>query len=176
MALAQEQAPRAPRGERGERGARQPGQAGVGEGRERAPGGGQFDPAQMRERMQQMMATRVRQQLGASDEEWAVIEPLLIRVNDLRRPLRGAMGRGRGRAEAAPAEGQEVDPLTQAMNALRAAMEVEGTTPEVVKARLDELRAVQATRREQLKLTQDELRAVLTVRQEAQMVLNGTLD
>ena len=60
------------RGNRGERGA-----------------GGNFDPAQMRQRMME----RWKEQLGADDESWKVIEPRLTKVMEL---SRDAMAGGRG--------------------------------------------------------------------------------
>ncbi len=55
------------------------------------PGGdrGNFDPAQMRQRMME----RWKQQLGADDEAWKVIEPRLTKVMELNRDTM-SMGRG----------------------------------------------------------------------------------
>ncbi|MGE5295885.1 MAG: hypothetical protein ACM3VT_13750 [Solirubrobacterales bacterium] len=55
------------------------------------PGGdrGNFDPAQMRQRMMENM----KQQLGADDESWKVIEPRLTKVMELNRDTM-SMGRG----------------------------------------------------------------------------------
>jgi len=68
------------------------------------PGGpGRFDP----ERMQQMMQERMREQLGATTEEWKVLGPRVMKVMQLNRQDRGGMrmmGRmmmGRGRRPGA---------------------------------------------------------------------------
>jgi hypothetical protein len=56
------------------------------------PGGGDrgnFDPAQMRQRMMEQW----KQQLGADDEAWKVIEPRLTKVMELNRDTM-SMGRG----------------------------------------------------------------------------------
>lgn len=55
------------------------------------PGGdrGNFDPTQMRQRMME----RWKQQLGADDEAWKVIEPRLTKVMELNRDTM-SMGRG----------------------------------------------------------------------------------
>jgi len=55
------------------------------------PGGdrGNFDPAKMRQRMMENM----KQQLGADDESWKVIEPRLTKVMELNRDTM-SMGRG----------------------------------------------------------------------------------
>jgi len=50
--------------------------------------GGQFDPAQMRQRMMDNW----KQQLGADDDAWKVIEPRLTKVMELNRQT--MMGRG----------------------------------------------------------------------------------
>ncbi len=51
-------------------------------------GGGNFDP----ERMQQMMQERMRDQLGATEEEWKVLGPRVMKVMQLNRQSRGGMG------------------------------------------------------------------------------------
>ena len=65
------------------------------------PGGmrGNFDP----ERMQQMMQERMREQLGATAEEWKILGPRVTKVMTLSRQAGGGMrmgrmfmGRGRG--------------------------------------------------------------------------------
>lgn len=143
-----------------------------GRGRERVPGQpGRFDPEQMRERMRETW----KQRLQASDEEWAVIEPLITKVTEARRQTRPGPGRG-GPGGQRPPEGTEGSDLRKATDALRQALEDNNTPPETLKARLDELRAARAAAEAELKKAQDELRAVLTVRQEAQLVLMGLLD
>jgi hypothetical protein len=159
------------RGERGER--RMRGNADQEPGR--GPQGREASPEQMRERMQQFMGARIKERLQASDDEWAVIEPLLRRVSELRRQTRVAgsvMGRGRRPPEAEAA----TNPAEKAAEALRTALDGEGTAAETIKARLDELRAARAAASAELKKAQEELRAVLTVRQEAELVLMGVLD
>ena len=59
-------------------------------------GRGQFDPAQMN----QWMMQRMKEQLGATDDEWAVIEPRLEKVQTLARDARGGgMGGMFGRGQ-----------------------------------------------------------------------------
>ncbi len=85
-----------PTGPQRDRGARQRGQGG-------GPGRG-FDPEQFR----QMMADRMKEQLGVGDDEWKIIEPRLTKVTTLQREAgRGGFGgfsgfgRGGGRIDAA---------------------------------------------------------------------------
>src|SRR5438094_5525811 len=56
-------------------------------------GGGNFDPAQF----QQRMNARLKESLKATDEEWAVIQPLLEKVQTKQREARGGMGGFGGR-------------------------------------------------------------------------------
>ncbi len=158
VALAQQEGPRE-------------GRDGPGRGR-----GREFNPEQMRERMREFMNTRVKEQLKASDEEWGVIEPLLTKVTEARRQARPmVMGRG-GPGGPPPPAGADDSAIRKATDALRQALENEGTPAETIKARLDELRTARTAAEAELKKAQEELRAVLTVRQEAQLVLFGVLD
>jgi hypothetical protein len=54
------------------------------------PGGRQFDP----ERMRQMMEQRLREMLGATEQEWVVLGPRVMKVQELSRQVggRGMMG------------------------------------------------------------------------------------
>src|SRR5215213_6769631 len=63
------------------------GQRGQGGGR-RGQGGG--DPAQFRQRMDE----RMKQTLGASDEEWAVLKPKIDKVQAAQRQAGGGRGMG----------------------------------------------------------------------------------
>src|SRR5438309_1235425 len=49
------------------------------------PGGQRWDPAQMRQRMEDMM----KQQLGTNDDEWKIIQPKLQKVLEVQRDARG---------------------------------------------------------------------------------------
>ncbi|MEY4386835.1 MAG: hypothetical protein RLY20_2118, partial [Verrucomicrobiota bacterium] len=72
-------------------------QGGPGGGRGGRQGGrGNFDPAQMQQRFNE----RIKEAFGSTDDEWKAIEPLVTKVNELRRDqmmrgFRGAFG-GRG--------------------------------------------------------------------------------
>src|SRR5258708_4012287 len=67
---------------------------------------GNFDPAQMRERMM----TRIKEQLGASDDEWKALQPAVEKVmtaqRDARAGGRGGPGGGRGGRGQGGAGGQ----------------------------------------------------------------------
>src|SRR5438874_2102912 len=53
----------------------------------------QFDPAQFR----QQRLDRIKEQLGASDDEWKVLSPKIEKVMDVQRNTFGGFGGGRGR-------------------------------------------------------------------------------
>jgi hypothetical protein len=152
--------------------------------------GGQFDPAQMRQRMME----RMKEQLGADDAAWKVLEPRLTKVMDLNRQTQG-MGRGgmfgmmggmRGQRGANDAGGQggrrgpQQDPATmtpveKAQEQLRTTLENQSASPEEIKKQLTALREAREKARQELATAQQELKKILTVRQEAQLVMMGQL-
>jgi len=156
--------------------------------------GGQFDPAQMRQRMME----RMKEQLGADDAAWKVLEPRLTKVMDLNRQTQG-MGRGgmfgmmggmRGQrganATANDAGGQgarrgpQQDPATmtpveKAQEQLRTTLENQSASPEEIKKSLTAFREAREKARQELAAAQQELKQILTVRQEAQLVMMGQL-
>src|SRR5436190_17070221 len=79
------------------------------QGGRRGGRGGNFDPAQAR----QMMMDRLKEQLGASDDEWKVLQPKVEKVMDSRRDAQtgggglGFLGGGGGRGGAGGAGGAD---------------------------------------------------------------------
>ncbi len=162
-----------------------------GQGR-RGPGQGRgFDPAQMQERM----IGHCQQALGATDAEWAALEPLVKGVMDARAALRGpgkrgpgapGMGtRGPGRrgedsqghggreaGERGPGGGQGC----REAEALRTMLNDVNATDADVQATLAAYRAMQAAARQELSTARAALAAAVTPRQEAQLVLMGMLE
>ena len=138
--------------------------------------GGNFDPAAMRQAMMQ----RIKEQLGATDQEWTVIEPKLTKVMDLSRqlqPARGGMfGRGgRGGAPAAAPTTPQTD-VGKARAALQTALDDAGAKPEVIKQQLAALREAKAKVRQDLDKATADLKSVLSARQEAVLLMGGILD
>ncbi|HSW00063.1 MAG TPA: hypothetical protein VLI39_07820 [Sedimentisphaerales bacterium] len=163
------------RGNRGERGA-----------------GGNFDPAQMRQRMME----RWKEQLGADDESWKVLEPRLTKVMELSRDnmggrggmfggmgMRGGPGGQGGRGGEAGnrprfpgEENRQPTAVEKAAEALSATLENQSASAETIKQQLTALRAARVKAQQDLATAQQELRQILTVKQEAILVLNGTLN
>ncbi len=146
------------------------------------------DPEQMRE----MIMQRMQQQLGATDEEWNVLQPMLEKVWELQRESRaGGFMRGFFRPPRPDGDRPErrgdddgrrfggrgfgPEPMPEAI-ALHEALEEEDASAEVIKEKLDAYREAQQKKEDALKEAQDELKKALTVRQEAILVLMGTLE
>ncbi|MHC4495989.1 MAG: hypothetical protein ACYSYM_09215 [Planctomycetota bacterium] len=169
------------RGQRGQRGGPQAG-----------PGGRQFDPARMR----QMMEQRMREQLGATEQEWKVLGPRVTKVAELGRQAsgfgRGGMMFGMGGRRGGPggpggpggsrfggrpgAPDREQSAVEKAQEQLRTVLENDSATPDQIKTQLTVLRTAKEKAKQQLAAAQQELREIITVRQEATLVMMGMLD
>lgn len=154
-----------------------------------------FDPSRIRTQMMD----RMKEQLGAADEEWVVIEPLLADVMAKQRSARGggAMLRGFMRPPRGPQEGRppaDFDgPPPEGMppqggpggpmisdgaesDALQAVLDKTESKTEEIQTKLTELRVARKKAEAELQTAREALRKVLTLRQEAQLVLMGYLD
>jgi Spy/CpxP family protein refolding chaperone len=157
-------------------------------------GRGNFDPEQMRERM----LDRYQEMLELSNDEWAVIKPMVSDVMEKQftargrggfpgfgGPMMGRQPRGgqeggqprgdqpRGDRQNRARFGGESDPEVEA---LQAVIEKEGASAEEIKTKLADLRKARQNRQAALKQAQEKLRQVLTVKQEATLVLSGMLE
>ena len=152
----------------------QPGQPGQPGGRN--GGRGNFDPAAMRQRM----LDRIKEQLGATDDEWTAISPKIEKVTEAQRSTRtggGFGGRTRGGQPAAtPAADATPNPVADATKALQAAIEKKDTPADELKSKLTALRDARAKAKETLTADQKDLQALLTQRQEAILVEMGLLE
>lgn len=156
------------------------------------PGGQGFDPAQMRQRMMD----RWKEDLGADDDAWKVIEPRLTKVMELSRDTmaggRGGMfgamgGRGGRTANQGPGgqqgnrpqfPGQQDRPPTAvetATEALTTTLENQSASADTIKQQLTALRAAREKAKQELAAAQQDLRQILTVRQEAVLVVRNML-
>lgn len=174
LAMGQDNAP----GGAGREGGRQRGE---GQGQGQWGGGGErpnFE--QMRERMNQQL----KEDLKATDEEWQAIQPAMEKVQRLQMQTRGGFGWAGGRrggpggpgGAGGPGADMQSNPVSEASRNLQQALEDQNTSPEVLKQRLDALRAAREKARTELTTAQGELRELLTVRQEAVLVSRGTLE
>jgi len=153
--------------------------------------GGPPDFAQMR----QQFLDRMKEMLGASDDEWKALQPKIEKVQQLQRETSGMRGMfmmmfGPGGPGGPPPGGpppgavirggpdgaQPPSPIQQKMQDLRAVLDNKDSTPEEIKARLQALRDARAQAKADLAKAQDDLRDLLTTRQESVLVMMGMLD
>jgi hypothetical protein len=148
-------------------------------------GRGNFDPAQM----QQRIMDNAREQLGlTNDTDWNAIQPLVQKVMDARRDVGGGgMGRLMGRGNrggnnnnanannnAGRRGGFGGTPSPEA-EALQKAIDDNAPTAQV-KAALAKYHASQKDKQAKLVQAQENLRKVLSVKQEAQAALLGLVE
>ena len=146
-------------------------------------GGGNFDPAQFRQRMMD----NIKQQMGATDDEWKVIEPKLQKVMDINQQSRaggrgfgGFGGRGgqngggnRGGGNAAATAD---NPVAKAMQDLRETLDNKDASADDIAKKLTALRDARDKSKTDLAAAQKDLKEILTQRQEAVLVMMGQLD
>lgn len=144
------------------------------------PGRGNFDPAQMRQRMMD----RVKQELEVTDDaEWKAIEPLVQKAMDAR--MAAAPGMGRGMMFGGPRRGGDNNnnndrrpnfgpQPSPEVEALQRAIEGKASNSEL-KAAIAKVADYRKTKQAELEKAQAELRKVLSVRQEAIATANGWL-
>jgi len=135
-------------------------------------GGQRFDPAQMRERMQE----RIKETMGATDDEWKVLQPKIEKVQTLQFSQRGGFGGGRRGGAGGGADQQPTTPVGIASADLRTVLENKDASADVLKQKLQALRDAREKAKQELVAAQAELKELLTVRQEAVLVSMGMLD
>ena len=172
-----------------------PAPAGAAEGGGGRRGG---NPEEFRARM----AERLKTAMKATDEEWAVIQPLMEKVRDAQREAGPGFGRPGGfggpggpggrppggpeaqgengeggrperRERGGGPEGRGGSPEAQA---LRTALEDEKTTPAELQAKLTAVREQRKKGAADLAAARENLKKVLTTRQEAVLVAMGVLE
>jgi hypothetical protein len=143
-------------------------------------GRGNFDPAQMQQRMME----RYKEQLEITDDaEWKVIQPLVQKVWDARMATMSGMGRGMFGRRGGPGGGGTDTGNTQRSttasqnpdaDALQKAIDAKASNAEM-KTALTKFAASRKVKQAELEKAQDALRKVLSVRQEAIASMNGLL-
>ena len=137
---------------------------------------GNFDPAQARERY----LTQLKEQLGATDEEWKALQPKVEKVLTAQRDnRRGGGNRGRNRnnnnAQQQP-NAQQTSEVSAAADELRKTVDDKAATAEDINKKLTALREAREKAKNELTTAQKELRELLSARQEAILVSSGLLD
>ncbi len=148
--------------------------------------GGEDRMAEFRQRM----SDRIKEQLGATDAEWQVLQPKVEKVQQLQLAAaprgmgmmfgggRGGPGGGRdgGSSGGSQASDPSASPVEQKTRDLRASIENKEAKPEELKAKLAALREAKQKAKADLTKAQEDLRELLTVRQEAVLVMNSLLE
>jgi hypothetical protein len=162
---------------------------------------------EMRARMEEWRKRAADQQrvnLGATEDEWKVLQPLIEKVQTLQRSARGGMmgggfggmtsfgGRGRGGSRDAnsttPAAAtppaptnrdgtpRELTETEKATTALNDVLKNKDASPTQIAEALTALRAARAKSQLELDQAREELKKVLTALQEAKLVIMGILN
>ena len=160
---------------------------GSGRGGGMRQGGGGFD----QERMKEMMLSRLQSEIGATDEEWTALKPLVEDVmekqmatrNRPQRPRRDGSEEDNSRSAARgrpprPGQGDSEDDNSRSAEAtaLDEVLADDAATAADIKTKLTAFRAARTTQAEALQASREKLRAVLTTKQEAKLVVMGMLD
>ncbi|MGA2246169.1 MAG: hypothetical protein ABSH48_14325 [Verrucomicrobiota bacterium] len=146
------------------------------------PGGRNFDPAQMEQRIME----NVRDQLNfTNDTDWSAVQPLVQKVLDTRREVsgpgmramfggrnRGGQGGGPGGPGGPGGRGGFFGQPSPEQEALQKALDDDAPAAQV-KDLLARYKAAQQAKQAKLEAAQDSLKAVLTSKQEAQAYLLG---
>lgn len=148
-------------------------------------GRGNRDPAQQRQRMMD----RMKEQMGATDEEWKALEPRIQKVMEAQRDARqggfngfggggrgGRGGQGGGGVAAPPADDANASPVRTARQAVRAAIDDSNTSPQDLAAKLKAYRDARDQAREKLTQAQKDLKELLSQKQEAVLLMSGMIE
>jgi hypothetical protein len=152
------------------------------------------------------MSDRIKTALKATDDEWAVIQPLLQKVQDVQRAQtagrfgalaggfggggggggrRGGFGGGGGPGGGGPGGPgggggapltTGTSPIAVASAALGTALASDATSPDEIKDKLQALRDARKSAATDLEQAREDLAKVLTLRQEATLVQMGLLE
>jgi len=164
-------------------------------------------PEEMRQRMEQWRkraSDMLRERLGASEEEWKILQPRMEKVQTLQRQARSGMrgmmgfgsfgGRSRGsRGSRGPRDSsarpapttptatpatptRERSEIEKKTAALSEVLKKEAPTTSEITTALTELRAARAKSQKELTQARKELQEIVTPKQEAILVLMGTLE
>jgi hypothetical protein len=130
---------------------------------------------ELRGSTQRLIAGGIKQRLGVTDEEWAVLAPRIRRVVVAMTEAGESRSLAGGRAGGFMLMGSGTGESARAMNELRAALNNKATPPQTIVEKLQKLRDVREKARQELAAARDDLRSILTARQEAILLTLGLL-
>jgi DNA repair exonuclease SbcCD ATPase subunit len=143
--------------------------------------GVQPDPEQIQkilEGVRKQLQTRLKEALGATDEEWQVLGPKIEKVQKLMlQSGDGGMAMARlGMGGVNTGGGTEQTEVQKKLQALQELRKNKDASTEDIRAALKDYRDAKAKAKAELEKARAELRELLTVKQEAQLVLMGLLE
>jgi hypothetical protein len=177
LAQAQDQGNRDRNRDGGRDGGRDQRDGGRNGGRDR----GNFDPAAMRDRWM----NSIKEDLGAKDDEWKVLQPKVEKVMTARRETMGDRGFGgfrrggddrRGGEDRRPPSDQPESKVAKAQRDLRTALDNKSASSDEINKKLTAYREARDKARADLQAAQKDLKELCTPRQEAALVMNGMLE
>ena len=150
---------------------------------QRGQGGQGGTPEEFRARM----TDRIKTSLKVTDDEWTVLQPLIEKVTTKQRDaMSGRFGGFGGRGGGGPGGGGNGGnggntggsdrPGAAESQALRDALEKDGTSPEDLKAKLSAIRESRKKAAAELVAARADLQKVVSVRQEAVLFSMGILE
>jgi hypothetical protein len=133
-----------------------------------------FDP----EKMQEFAMIRIKDQLDATDEQWADIQvPLRDVLGALRNRIGTHAGAMRGRHRGPQGtDGEQAAPPLPEGEALKALLENDEAADKQIEEKVTAFRKAQKELDEQLQDARNDLRRTVTKRQEATLILMGILN
>ena len=145
------------------------------------PGGDRGNRGGTPEEFRARMAERLKTSLKVTDDEWTVLQPLIEKVMTKQRDAMsgrfgGFGGRGGGGDRGGNGGSGGDRPGSAESQALRDALEKDGTSPEDIKAKLNALRESRKKATAELAAARAELQKVVSVRQEAVLFSMGVLE
>ena len=133
-----------------------------------------------REAFRQRLAERMKEALNVNEEEWAVMEPIIQKINGCRADANAGgwrfFGFGRGRRGGADGGDREESLARTKSRELGELLQAKDAAADDIKAKLAELRETRLAVKKQLDTARQELGDIVTQRQEATLVLMGVLD
>ena len=137
-------------------------------------GRGNFDPAKMRE----MMQTRLKEQMGATDDEWKALQPKVEELQKVQESTRGSMRSlfRRPGGSTPPADDATKTDIQRKTDALKALVDAKDSDPKAIQDALKALRDEREKNKTATKKAQDGLKELLTAKQEAILVMYGMLE
>jgi Spy/CpxP family protein refolding chaperone len=148
------------------------------------PGAGPAGAIDKHQASKQKHSDRMRDALGATAEEWAVLGPRIEKVQKIQDEIDNAVGRGISNFSAdaksksrppRPESTKQKSPIEEKANDLEKAMKGPDANAADLKARLAVLREARGHAEIELAKSQEELRQLLTVKQEVILVMIGVL-